>query len=34
MEEIPKKERDPRDKEFWEWWDSLTPQQKEQQIGR
>ena len=28
------KDRDPRDKEFWEWWDSLTDWEKDQEIGR
>jgi len=26
--------RDKRDKEFWDWWDSLTDQEKEQEIGK
>tara|TARA_R100000808_G_C2010049_1_gene63047 strand:+ start:178 stop:330 length:153 start_codon:yes stop_codon:yes gene_type:complete len=26
--------RDERDKEFWDWWDSLTDEEKEQEIGK
>jgi len=26
--------RDSRDKEFWDWWDSLTDLEKELEIGR
>jgi len=26
--------RDKRDKEFWDWWDSLTDYEKEQEIGK
>ena len=33
-EEIDPKERDINDKEFWEWWDSLTEWEKDQEIGR
>ena len=26
--------RDSRDQEFWDWWDSLSNQEKEQEIGK
>jgi len=26
--------RDPIDKEFWDWWDSLSDLEKEQEIGK
>jgi len=26
--------RDPIDKEFWDWWDSLSDYEKDQEIGR
>jgi len=26
--------RDSRDKEFWDWWDSLSDLEKEQEIGK
>jgi len=26
--------RDPIDKEFWDWWDSLSDYEKELEIGR
>jgi hypothetical protein len=32
MQEEP--ERDLRDKEFWDWWDSLTDLEKDYLIGR
>jgi hypothetical protein len=31
---VNEKDRDPRDKEFWEWWDLLTDIQKENLIGK
>jgi len=26
--------RDPIDNEFWDWWDSLSDYEKDQEIGR
>ena len=29
-----KEDRDPNDKEFWDWWDSLTEWEQDQETGR